>query len=521
MTASQSLPHYALRGAVLLFTMLTLGLLAAAATAYPTSGFSIYTIAGDGTPCAAPGTCGDGGVGTATQLHFPEAVAVDSSGNVYIDDAGDNKIRKLTPAGAIITIAGNGATCTTAPACGDGGPATSAELNFPEGVAVDRAGNVYIADFGDNEIRKVTPAGRITTIAGNGARCQSAPACGDGGPATAAQLQPVGVAVDASGSVYIGDFGDNEVRKVSGDTISRIAGDGTFCTSAGHATPSCGDGGSATAAQLGQPEGVAVDPAGDLFIADSDDEEVREVAPSGRISTIAGNGTPCGAAPACGDGGPATHAELWAPNAVALDSAGNLFIGDANDSEVRRVTPAGTITRVAGNGTRCSSAPACGDGGSATSAQLFSDDGLATDGAGDVYIADSGDNEIRWLADPQAGPQGPTGPAGPSGPTGPRGPSGPPGADGQLVIVAYAATLKHGQLAVRYALTRAAQLTLAVQPSHGRRTVVVRTHGRAGLGVVNWNEQVRGKRVRHGRFVLIVTASLAGREASTAIHVRI
>ena len=250
----------------------------------------------------------------------------------------------------------------------------------------------------------MTPAGTIKTIAGDGTRCQAAPACGDGGPATEAQLLPVGVAVDAAGSVYIGDFGDNEVRKVSGGVISRVAGDGRACTNLA-ATPSCGDGGPATAAQLGQPWGLAVNSDGDLFIADSNDEEVREVTPGGTITTVAGNGAVCRAAPTCGDGGPATSAQLWAPHALAIDTAGNLYIGDANDAEVRRVTPAGTITRVAGTGTRCSSAPACGDGGSATAAQLSSNDGLATDGAGNVYIADSGDNEIRWLTGLQAGPQ--------------------------------------------------------------------------------------------------------------------
>ncbi len=402
--------------------ILTVAQFASAASAYPTSGLSIYTVAGDGTPCTTRPNCGDGGLATSARLSTPEAVAVDIAGNLYIDDAGDNEIRKLSATGTITTIAGSGVTCTTAPACGDGGPATAAELNFPEGVAVDHAGDVYIADFGDNEIRKVTPTGMISTIAGNGAQCHTAPSCGDGGPATSAQLEPDGVAVDGSGNVYIGDFGDNEVRKVSDGTISRVAGDGTNCANAGQGTPSCGDGGPATSAQITQPTAVALDPAGDLFIADTDDEEVRKVTRGGMITTVAGNGTLCRSAPACGDGGPATQAQLWAPDALAVDAAGNLYIGDANDAEVRRVSAGGTITRIAGNGTRCTSAPACGDGGSATSAQLDADDGVAVDASGNVYIADSADNEIRWLAGPQSGPAGPAGSPGIGGVQGSQGP---------------------------------------------------------------------------------------------------
>ena len=214
--------------------------LSASASAYPTSGFSIYTIAGDGSPCTTAPACGDGAAATGAQLRTPEAVAVDGAGNVYVADAADDEIRKITPAGVITRIAGTGAGCSTPPACGDGGPATDARLSFPEGVAVDAAGNVYIADFSDSEVRKVTPAGTITTIAGNGSQCAGPPVCGDGGPATSARLRPDGVAV-RDGIVYITDFGDNEVRRVAPDgTITTIAGTGSPCSSS---TAACGDGG--------------------------------------------------------------------------------------------------------------------------------------------------------------------------------------------------------------------------------------------------------------------------------------
>jgi sugar lactone lactonase YvrE len=515
MIGSLRLPSRAcLRAAGAALALLTVPLFPSAAGAYPTSGLSIYTIAGDGMRCTTRPACGDGGAGTSARLNTPDAVAVDSVGNVYIADAGDNEVRKLTPAGTITTIAGSGTFCSTAPSCGDGGPATQAQLNFPEGVAVDASGDVYIADFGDNEVRKVTPAGTITTIAGNGTKCQTAPMCGDGGPATKAQLpEPNGVAFDGGGNLYIADFGDNEIRKVSAaGTITRVAGDGTACQS----PPSCGDGGPATSAQLTQPTAVALDSSGDLFVADTEDHEVRKVNAAGTITTFAGTGVVCGTAPACGDGHPATSAQLWAPNALAVDGAGNLYIGDANEDEVRRVTPGGTITRVAGNGMRCTTLPTCGDGGAATSAQFNANDGVAVDASGNVYVADSNDDEIRWLTGPQAGPAGPPGTPGPPGAPGAP---GAPGHDGRLVLVAYAALASRDHVTVRYALTSSAQVTLAVQSARMHRTTVARSNGHAGLGALRWNERIRGKRVRHGHYTLTITATVAGHSASSLIRV--
>ena len=185
-----------------------------------TPGGAISTIAGNGIDCADSTTsCGDGPTATAANLSNPRGVAVDGAGNVYIGDQGDNKIRKVTPGGAISTIAGNGTACPDATtSCGDGPTATAANLRSPTGVALDGAGNVYIADSGDAKIRKVTPAGAISTIAGNGIECASAPACGDGGAATAASLnQPRGVAVDAAGqNLFVGDSDNNEVRWIAG-----------------------------------------------------------------------------------------------------------------------------------------------------------------------------------------------------------------------------------------------------------------------------------------------------------------
>ena len=356
---------------------------------------------------------GDGGPATSARLNFAAGIAVDAAGNLFVVD-NFCVIRKISPSGIITTVAGNG----TPGFSGDGGPATSAQLYQPSGVAVDGAGNLFISEV-YNRVRKVSPDGIITTVAGNGAAGYS----GDGGPAAVAQLaNPTGVAVDGAGNLFIVDAGNRRIRKLSRDgTISTIAGDGTFGSS--------GDGGPATSAQLTGANSVAVDGAGNLFITElySDDcdtdsafirkvspsgvittvanveatgvavdgagnlfivrsgfQVVVKVSPSGIITTVAGPGKPSTSDSGDGDGGPATNARLNGAVGVALDGAGNLFIADSNNSRVRKVSPSGIITTVAGNGTRGSS----GDGGPATSAQLFGPTGVAVDAAGNLFVAD-------------------------------------------------------------------------------------------------------------------------------------
>jgi sugar lactone lactonase YvrE len=268
---------------------------------------------------------------------------VDSHGDLFIADSGDDEIRMVNVHGTISRVAGIGSDCPGASTCGDGGQAVLASLTSPDGVAVDSSGTtVYIADTGDNEIRKVARDGTITTIAGNGSLCTTAPTCGDGGPGTAAQLNfPEAVTVDSHGHVFIADNGDNEIRELSRGNISTIAGDGSACSAA----PSCGDGGAATSAQLNLPEGVAVDRAGNVYIADWGDSEIRVVSKHGTISRLAGNGTACAAAPACGDVGAASRGQLSSPHGIAVDGAGNLYIGDTFDNEVRFV-PASTSAQL-------------------------------------------------------------------------------------------------------------------------------------------------------------------------------
>ena len=331
----------------------------------------ITTVAGDGTE----GYGGDGGPAVAAQLHWPIGVALDGAGNLYIADEGNNRIRKVDAAGVITTVAGDG----TEGYGGDGGPATAAQLRFPTGVAVDGAGNLYIADLRNYRIRKVDAAGVISTVAGDGTEGYG----GDGDPATAAQLnRPIGVALDGAGNLYIADYWNHRIRKVdAAGVITTVAGDGTRDRN--------GDGGAATGARLNHPAGVAVDGAGNLYIADRLNHRIRKVDAAGVISTVAGYG-PTGEDEGGfrGDGGPATAARLNIPIGVALDGAGNLYIADTGNDRIRKVDAAGVISTVAGG-------ESLGDGGAATGARLSDPSGVAVDGSGNLYIADTSNGRIR------------------------------------------------------------------------------------------------------------------------------
>jgi uncharacterized protein (TIGR03437 family) len=303
---------------------------------------------------------GDGGRATAAQLFWPWGIAIDSAGNIYFADNGNNRVREITTDGIIHTVAGTGVAGYN----GDGIAATSANLNSPRGVAVDKAGNLYIADYSNQRVRIVTPDGKINTLAGTGVASFS----GDGGPASKAALQfPTAVMVDPAGNLYISVIG--RVREVTPDgNIQTIAGTG--------ATTFGGDGGPATSAQIG-PAGLALSSSGSLYIADNSNGRIRLVAANGVINTMAG------ATHFSGDGGPATSAVMHNPYGVAFDGSGNLYIADYTNARVRKVDHSGVMSTVAGTGNTSTTTPA----GVATQVNMIPTD-VATDGAGNVYIVD-------------------------------------------------------------------------------------------------------------------------------------
>ena len=348
------------------------------------------------------------------ELHRPAGIAADTAGNAYVADTFNNAIRKVDLSGNISTVVGNGFGCNTL-TCGDGGPAGSATVSLPFAVTFDNAGNMYVADSGDNVVRVVnnqataiTLAGQmiqpgdIRTIAGNGTPCSAAP-CGDGGASTSAQLNlPEGLSVDNGGNLFIADTNDNAIRVVNTTTTSHTVATvpvpaGAMVTVAGAANPTsacaigtdaCGDALAATSALLSAPGGVGLDSLGNIYLADTNDNRVRVVnASSGIINAFAGTGAPCTSN--CLNGGLATSALLDSPQSVFVDFASNVFVADAFDFEVREVTKSnGNIQGVAGNETR----GFYGDGGPATSAQLGVPFGVSGDSSGNLLIADL----IEW-----------------------------------------------------------------------------------------------------------------------------
>jgi uncharacterized protein (TIGR03437 family) len=347
------------------------------AWAQPAAAPVIVTVAGTGE--AAYG--GDGGPATSAALNRPFAAAVDGAGNLYVCDLQNSRVRMITPGGVIRTVAGTGVEGFG----GDGGPAVNAQLTRPEDLAIDAAGNLYIADTVNHRIRKVTPAGLISTVAGSGIGGYS----GDAGPATGAQLNsPIGVAVDTVGNLYISDYGNHRIRRLSqGGAITTVAGTGVQGFG--------GDGGPATAAQLDRPVGVAVDTAGNLYISDYGNHRIRRVRLDGVITTVAGSGVEGFG----GDLGPAPAAQLDRPTGITVDRAGNLYIADSWNDSIRKVTPAGVISTVAGRNWSGFS----GDGGAATLARLYWPNGVALDASGSLYIAETGNHRIRRVIFSQTG----------------------------------------------------------------------------------------------------------------------
>lgn len=357
-------------------------LLLAGATIACAQQYSISTVAG-GAPPATPAAA------ASTSIGVPRRVTTDSAGNVYF--SAGNAVYKMTSGGTLTVVAGN----SRAGFSGDGGPAVNAQLNFPQGLAFDPTGNLYIADTRNNRIRVVTKDGLINTFAGNGQISTGGGPSNynDNGPATNGLLHlPAGVAVDKSGNVYIADTADNTIRQVTTDGIIHTYAGDTY-------PGFLGDTGSPINAEFYGPQDVAIDGAGNIYVADTQNGRIRQISPStGLITTYAGGGTTATTPPkgvlANGDNGYATSAALQAPMALAIDSTGNVYVVENAVSDIRKVDTKGIITTVAGNGT----AGFGGDGSTATNAQMNFPTGLAIDSSGNIYVADSVNLRVRKIS---------------------------------------------------------------------------------------------------------------------------
>lgn len=323
----------------------------------------------------AGGYSGDGGQGKQAVLGDPRGVRIDASGNVFITERTRHRIRKLAPDGTITTFAGTGRS----EFAGDGGPAAQASLSFPTAMAFDTAGNLLVADSGNHRIRRITPAGQVSTFAGNG----SAASAGDGGQATAASLNnPWAVAVDASGNVYVGEYSGHRVRRIAVDgTISTVAGTGIASRT--------GDGGPGTSATLNMPASLAVGSTGELFIADSGNHVVRKLEVGGNISTVMGTG-----AQGCGTSGNPLAISMLAPHGLDVDASGKLFVSEAC-GRIISLTQGGIVDLHIGFDTNTWGP--YGDGGPASQGSANFPNGLDVDAQGNVYFADAADNRVRRI----------------------------------------------------------------------------------------------------------------------------
>jgi streptogramin lyase len=318
------------------------------------------------TTLAGSGTLGStDGIATSATFNGPRGVAVDALGNVYVGDSENNKIRKIAPSGTVTTMAGSGAAGSS------DGIGSAASFYFPSDITVDASGNLYVADSGNNKIRKITPSGTVTTLAGSGAAGSA-----DGTGSAASFSTPYGVEIDISGNVYVGDFGSNKIRKITPlGVVTTIAGSGTVGST---------DGTSLTATFNG-PRGVAIDASGNVYVGDSTNNKIRKITPSGTVTTLAGSG-------AVGStDGTGTSASFNSPRRVAADAEGNVYVADTNNSKIRKITPLGEVSSLAGSGIIGST-----DGiGSMASFNLPRS--VAVDALRNVYVGDANNNKIRKI----------------------------------------------------------------------------------------------------------------------------
>jgi serine/threonine protein kinase/sugar lactone lactonase YvrE len=335
----------------------------------------ISTLAGSGTAGFADGA------GGSAQFSTPTGVAVDKTGNVYVADNANNRIRKIAPDGSVTTLAGSGDKGLV------DGRGTAAQFNAPTGLAIDSAGTLYVADTFNHRIRKIAPDGTVTTLAGSGEQGLGGGGFADGPPGAAKFREPTGIAVDAAGNLYVADKGNNRIRKITpaGD-VSTLAGSGAPDAAGG----GFADGPSASA-RFNAPGAVAVDAAGNVYVADTFNQRIRTISPAGYVTTLAGSSAQ-GAADGMG-----TAASFRNPGGIAVDAAGNVYVADTSNQRIRVIAPSGAVTTFAGSGKEGFA------DGPAPAAQFDFPQGLVLDAASNLYVADSVNQRIRKLAAPSAG----------------------------------------------------------------------------------------------------------------------
>lgn len=324
---------------------------------------TVTTLAGSGNTGSTNGT------GVGASFHFPVGAAVDALGDVYVADNGNNSIRMVTSAGAVTTVAGSGAKGWA------DGTGTGASFSAPWGVALDSSRNLYVADKDNNRIRKVTSAGVVTTLAGSATKGAT-----DGTGTAASFNNPTGVAVDTAGNVYVTDYGNNEIRKITSA--------GVVTTWAGNAILSGSTDGTGTAASFYGPSGIAMDSSGNLYVADANNNRIRKITPSGAVTTWAGS-----SARGSTDG-TSTAASFYGPSGVAIDASDDLYVADANNNKIRKINPFGAVTTLAGTGSQGST------DGTGSAASFYTPIGVAVDTSGVVYVADEGNSKIRKITLP-------------------------------------------------------------------------------------------------------------------------
>jgi sugar lactone lactonase YvrE len=323
------------------------------------TGGKVTTLAGSG----YVGSANDSA--TAASFNKPYSVAVDPAGNVYVGDAGNNLVRKISPLGEVTTLAGSGNQGSK------NGPDTAASFFSPKGVTLDVSGNVYVADWGNHLIRKISPAGEVTTFAGSGMQ-----GFANGQDTSTSFKFPQGVAIDAAGNLYVGDSGNELIRKISpSGLVTTLAGSGSIGLSNG-----IGAG-----ASFYNPIGIAVDAYGNVYIADTNNQVIRKITPSGTVTTYAGNGDQGFA------NGPAATASFNFPKGLAVDASGNVYVADTGNNLIRQISPSGEVTTVAGSGSTGS------DNGNVATATFNQPVSVAVDASGNLYVADYGNNLIRKI----------------------------------------------------------------------------------------------------------------------------